>query len=106
MKPDEMLQYLLRDSGLTPVSRYGRNSQECAPVAVAVAVILSGETGEPLTTTTLDYVMGLVVNDHADIGYMIRNYGEPYGYSASEFLPEADRNHDRDDHDHDHDWRT
>ena len=86
MSPAEMLAYLLKETGLTPVSRYGRNSQECAPIAVAVAVIISGETGEPVTRETLEYVMGLTVNDHDDVGEMLESYGSQYGYVSREML--------------------
>ena len=97
MKPDDMLAYLLQDTGLTPVSRYGRDGRACAPVAVAVAVILGGETGEPVTRETLEYVMGLVVNDHDDVGYMLKSYGSQYGYDPDDYLPDDFDLHDPDD---------
>jgi hypothetical protein len=58
-----------------PCSRYGRNTRECAPVAWRLAYILARETGEPITEDTLDHAMGLVVNDHDDVAYVIRTYG-------------------------------
>lgn len=70
----------------TPASRYGWNSGACAPVAYAVGVILAGETGEPLTIGTLDYVMGLVVNNHDDPEALLRDYGGGYGFKAEDYL--------------------
>lgn len=81
--------YLTRDSGRVPCSRYGSDSESCAPVAVAVAVILESETGEPTTAETLEYVMGLVVNNHDDPEYMIRTYGTEYGFDPNDLLPEG-----------------
>lgn len=64
------------DDGLyVPCSRYGRNTRECAPVAWRLAYITSRETGEGITTDDLDHAMGLVVNDHDDVAYMVREYG-------------------------------
>lgn len=79
--------YLTRDGNLgVPVSRYGSDSRSCASIAYAAAVIVSGETGEPLTAETLDYVMGLVVNNHDDPETLIRDYGREYGFSPNAFL--------------------
>lgn len=58
-----------------PCSRYGRSTAECAPVAWRLAYLLARETGEAITVESLDYAMGLVVNDHDDVAYIIRNYG-------------------------------
>lgn len=69
-----------------PCSRYGWDTRSCIPVAYAAGVILSRESGETLTPETLDYVMGLVVNDHDDIAYLIREYGEGYGFSPEDYL--------------------
>lgn len=70
-----------------PCSRYGYDSESCAQVAYAAAVIYMNESGaEALTTKALDYVMGLVVNDHDDPEYLIRNYGAQYGFSADDLL--------------------
>jgi hypothetical protein len=69
---------LTRDGeGLTvPCSRYGRTSGECATVAITVSHIIATETNaeEGVTPELLDYVMGLVVNDHDDPQYLIDNY--------------------------------
>jgi hypothetical protein len=62
-----------------PCSRYGRTSRDCAPVAWRVAYLLARETGEPITRDRLDHAVGLVVNDHDDVSYMIRHHGR-YDY--------------------------
>jgi hypothetical protein len=66
----------------TPGSRYGWNSAQCAPVAVVLAHIVAATQGEETTEDDLDFAMGLVVNDHADVEYMIRNYADEVGISA------------------------
>lgn len=71
----EGIAYLELDGGLVPCSRYGRTSSDCAPVAWRLAYILARETGEEIDQDALDYAMGLVVNDHDDVAYIIRQYG-------------------------------
>jgi hypothetical protein len=58
-----------------PCSRYGTTTEDCAPVAWRLAYLLARETGEEITTEDLDHAMGLVVNDHDDVSYMVRTYG-------------------------------
>lgn len=58
-----------------PGSRYGRNTEECAPVAYRLAELVAGESGEPVDKDGLDYAMGLVVNDHDDVAYVLETYG-------------------------------
>ena len=60
---------------LVPCSRYGRNSAECAPVAWRLAFLVARETGTEIDRELLDHSMGLVVNDHDDVAYMVRTYG-------------------------------
>lgn len=90
MTRTEMSEYLTRDSGRVPCSRYGWDSASCAPVAVAVAVISEIETGEPMTQDWLDRIMGLVVNDHDDIDYLIRTYGPLHGFDPSDYLEDSE----------------
>ena len=76
MKRSEGIAFLMKDGNLkVPCSRYGRDTEECAPVAWRLTYIFCRETGEPITFDKLDYNMGQVVNDHDDVAYMIRNYG-------------------------------
>lgn len=70
----------------TPGSRYGHNSRECAPVAYATAVIVAGESGEPVTEELLDHMMSLVVNNHDDPEDLIRDYGSLYDIDPEEIL--------------------
>lgn len=68
--------YLMSDGDLrVPCSRYGRWTSDCAPVAWRVAYLVARETGEPITRAHLDHAMGMVVNDHDDVAYMVREYG-------------------------------
>jgi hypothetical protein len=70
------LAYLLADGNLrVPCSRYGTDTADCAPVAWRVAFLLARETGEHMTSESHEYAMGLVVNDHDDVAYLVRNYG-------------------------------
>jgi hypothetical protein len=68
--------YLLADGDLrVPCSRYGRWTSDCAPVAWRVAYLVARESGEAITHERLDHAMGLVVNDHDDVAYIVREYG-------------------------------
>jgi len=75
MTREQGLEFLLRDGNLgVPGGRYGRDTETCAPVAWQIALTLARETGEPLTEESLDYAMGLVVNSHDDVAYLLENY--------------------------------
>jgi hypothetical protein len=88
---DAAIEFLTADGNLrVPCSRYGFDSASCAPVAYAAAVIVACEQGEALTEADLDYMMGLVVNDHDDPGYLIQNYGAEYGFDATDYLDPDD----------------
>jgi hypothetical protein len=58
-----------------PCSRYGDTSAKCAPVAWRFAHLMARETGEEITLDSLDHAMSLVVNDHPDVAYLVRQYG-------------------------------
>ncbi len=76
LKRKDGIAFLAKDGNLrVPCSRYGWDTASCAPVAWRLAYILARETGEDLTYDILDYCMGLVVNDHDDVAYMIKTYG-------------------------------
>lgn len=73
MTKDEARAYLLKDGDLgCPGSRYGQWTSECAEVALVLEDILAEHTGEGWTEHTLDYGMGLVVNDSQDVADLIR----------------------------------
>lgn len=82
MKRSEGIAYLTNngeDNYLrVPCSRYGADTEECAPVAWRLAYLLAREGlgGEPVTEEGLDYAMSLVVNDHDDVRYIINEYGD------------------------------
>ena len=68
--------YLMADGDLrVPCSRYGRWTSDCAPVAWRVAYLVARESGEAITREGLDHAMGMVVNDHDDVSYIVREYG-------------------------------
>jgi len=56
-----------------PCSRYGRSTSDCAPWAWLLYRIMVAN-GSDEGYDALDSDMGLVVNDHDDVDYMIRNY--------------------------------
>ena len=60
---------------LRTFSQYGRTSAECAPVAWRLAYLVARETGTEIDEDGLDHAMSLVVNDHEDVAYMVREYG-------------------------------
>lgn len=84
MDKDEAIRYLTHEvNGATytgdlhvPCSRWGRNGHECAMVAYDLDVIVSAETGHGMNHATLDYAMGLVVNDHDDVAFTFANNGD------------------------------
>lgn len=63
-----------------PCSRYGGSTGQCALVAWRVAYLVSRETGEAITLDHLDHAMFMVVNNHDDVAYMVRQYGN-YHYT-------------------------
>ena len=86
----------IRNSGTgdAPGSRYGCSAWNWVPVAAAASYIVDRETGES-TPEGIDYVVGLVVNDSDDIGYVISVYGplydidpEDYGIDPADYLKE------------------
>ena len=58
-----------------PCSRYGGTSAECAEVTWRFNYLVTKERGDPVNRDNLDLAMGLVVNDHEDVAYVIRTYG-------------------------------
>lgn len=80
-----------------PCSRYGHNTGSCVPVALAVARIIEEETGDQTTTDTLDWIMGLVVNDHQDPEDLILDYGTQQDRDLLDYLPDPDDTDDNTD---------
>lgn len=76
MKRSDGIAFLNKDGNLHVLcSRYGRTTFECSPVAWRVAYLVARETGYQITENDLEHTMGLVVNDHDDVAYMVRTYG-------------------------------
>lgn len=76
MKRADGMAFLMQDGNLAvPGGRYGSDTEACAPVAWRLAYLLARETGEPITEDGLDNAMGLVVNSHDDVSYVINQYG-------------------------------
>ena len=70
------LEWLNRKGNLAvPSSRYGWNTESCAPVALLVETIVSRETAEPMTRYSLDSAMSLVVNDSDEVHDLIMDHG-------------------------------
>src|SRR5215211_8528361 len=72
MSRSDGIAFLLREGNLrVPCSRYGFDSESCAPVAWELAAVVADSTGEPIDADALDYAIGLVVNDHDDVAALI-----------------------------------
>ena len=83
---DEQIgEYLLLDGGAVLCSRYGRSTAELVPIVVACLRIVEGATGEPVTVDSLDDMMGLAVNDHDDLEWLIRERDGEFGLSVDDF---------------------
>lgn len=92
MNEAEALAYLTSDSGAVPCSRWGRNSDDCAPVAYEVARIHVTEGESEMTTETLDLAMGLVVNDDDSVGSFLWEHAseafrEEYAEDLADYRP-------------------
>lgn len=76
MTEAELTQLLIADcpGARVPCSRYGATTEECAPIAARVALIVARETSCALDYELAEHMMGLVVNDHDDIAHMLDNY--------------------------------
>lgn len=76
MTEAEALEFLRRDGNLrVPCSRYGGDTFSCAPTAYRLAELIADATGEPITEESLDRAMGLVVNNHDDVAYLLIEHG-------------------------------
>lgn len=76
MNHSDAIEFLMRDGNLrVSCSRYGSDTEDCAEVAwKAFLAYLEAAPLEGSESDLLDYLMGLVVNDHDDIEYLIANY--------------------------------
>jgi hypothetical protein len=101
MNEAEAIHYLTHDQETgedtgylsVPCSRWGRNSAQCAPVAWDLHLIYCEANGEPDDERVLlDFLMGLVVNDHDDVGTLLWEHGsdeirERYADELEDFRP-------------------
>ena len=84
----------MQDGNLgVPGGRYGRDTRDCAPIAILMAEIMQYHNGEPITYYQLDSDMGLVVNSSDDVAYMIYEYGglvKGDDFKVEDYLDESD----------------
>lgn len=78
--------YLDRDRGDAPASRYGTHASDWQPVALVLYRILTEVHGAEPTTDTLDHVTSLVVNDHDNVAYTIVNDALSIGLDWRDYL--------------------
>ena len=70
------LEWLNRKGNLAvPSSRYGWNTESCAPVAFLVELVTESVSGDAMTRWSLDAAMGLVVNDDDYVHNLIMDHG-------------------------------
>jgi len=63
---------LMRHGNLrVPCSRYGHDTATCSEVAIDAFLAYEEAVGESQDEETLEWLMGLVVNDHDDIAYLL-----------------------------------
>lgn len=83
--------FLMQDGDLAvPGGRYGNSTWSCAPVAIALSLIMRYHSGEPVTYYQLDSDMGLVVNSSDDVANLIREEAELVDLKAEDYLNEDD----------------
>lgn len=73
----EWYDWLLSKGDLAvPCSRYGSKTSKCAWFAIAATYAHLEACGgdQEQDYETLDYFMGLAVNDHPDIAYIVKEY--------------------------------
>ena len=68
--------WLLRNGNLAvPCSRYGRDTETCAEIALLAEGIMERGTGEATSRYSVDEMMGLVVNDSDAVHDLIMDHG-------------------------------
>lgn len=87
----EWHEWLSRDSGAVPCSRYGRTGDETAWWAIACELVYVGANGEdddPIVA--LDTLMGLAVNDSDSVLELIREHWYSLPEALQEYLEYED----------------
>lgn len=88
---ENITRYLCEEGNLTvPGSRYGTDTETCAPVAAAVALIFAEANGDEVDHDSAEHAMGLVVNGHDDVARLINEHAGSIGFDPEDFLDEAD----------------
>jgi hypothetical protein len=82
----EATAYLAIDSGDAPASPYGTRARNWQPVALIVAEISAYESGEGISTDSLDHAASLVVNGSEDVAWLITERGPSYGINPTDYL--------------------
>jgi hypothetical protein len=86
---ENITRYLCEDGNLAvPGGRYGTDTEDCAPVAAAVALIVAEANGDEVDHDSADHAMGLVVNSHDDVASLINEHAGLVG--LDDFLSEDD----------------
>lgn len=86
---DHAMAFLMQDGNLyVPCGRYGRDTESCAPIALAIAKIMQEATGESMTYYGLDSDMGMVVNGSDCVGLTLNRDGYMLGddFTLSDYL--------------------
>jgi hypothetical protein len=82
--------YLMQDGNLgVPGGRYGSDTRACAPVSIAMALVMQYHNGEPISYYSLHSDMGLVVNSADDVSTLLSESGyilEEWDIDAKELL--------------------
>jgi hypothetical protein len=88
---DQAVAYLMREGDhQVPCSRFGRWTEDCAPVAVILAEVVAEATGEEITSEALEHAMGLVVNDHDDVASLLKEHASDEQRDWCDYeIPEA-----------------
>lgn len=80
-------EWLSRDDGQVPCSRYGRTGSDCAYWALAaewVYCALNGEDDDP--EVALEHLMGLAVNDHQDVLDVVLDHYDTVPEALKQYL--------------------
>lgn len=85
-----IVEYLSRDGGAVPCSRYGRNGGQCAEVAAVVDMIVGRETGEGTSVESVEAAISMVVNDSDDPAITLIMNGPEHGIDATLWLGEEE----------------
>lgn len=82
--------FLMQDGNLAvPGGRYGNDTCDCAPIAIAMALVMQYHSGEPISYYSLNSDMGRVVNSADGVAELLSESGyilEDHGIDVKELL--------------------